>query len=56
MICWKVRGLGYRETLGKCCWKGVAELVENEGEGHCFHPFNPSCDKAEMLMKVGTNR
>lgn len=47
----KSRGVGYCETLGKSGWTGAVELMENEGEDHCFHLFNSDSEKAEMLMK-----
>ncbi|KAL6348049.1 hypothetical protein AAG906_037778 [Vitis piasezkii] len=47
----KSRGVGYCETLGKSGWTGAVELMENEGEDHCFHLFNSNSEKAEMLMK-----
>ncbi|XAR72885.1 2-hydroxyisoflavanone dehydratase [Bertholletia excelsa] len=45
------RGLAYYETLKKSSWGGSVELVENEGEGHCFHVFNPSSEKFGPLMQ-----
>nr|QEE79633.1 tannase [Diospyros kaki] len=47
----KPRGVAYCETLKKSSWKGTVELIESEGEDHCFHLFNPDCEKAEALMQ-----
>ncbi|KAL5541123.1 hypothetical protein UlMin_043409 [Ulmus minor] len=46
----KGRGLAYYEALKKSGWGGVVEIVETDGEGHVFHLFNPTCDKAVALM------
>ncbi|XP_071736783.1 probable carboxylesterase 5 [Rutidosis leptorrhynchoides] len=48
----KPRGVEYNETLRKSKWEGKVELVENEGEGHCFHLFNPSSEKAKDLTQM----
>ncbi|EXC17363.1 putative carboxylesterase 13 [Morus notabilis] len=34
-------GKRYVEELRKSGWSGSVEMVENIGEGHCFHLFNP---------------
>ncbi|XP_040950483.1 probable carboxylesterase 2 [Gossypium hirsutum] len=41
----------YYDKLVKSGWRGKAEIMENEGEDHVFHIFNPDCDKAKSLMK-----
>ncbi|KAK1295825.1 putative carboxylesterase 2 [Acorus calamus] len=45
------RGRTYCEGLKRSGWKGTAEFVETEGEGHVFHLFNPECENAKVLMK-----
>ncbi|KAB2628453.1 carboxylesterase 12 [Pyrus ussuriensis x Pyrus communis] len=45
------RGRAYYEALKKSGYGGVVEIVESEGEGHVFHLFNPSCDKAVDLVR-----
>ncbi|KAK1295832.1 putative carboxylesterase 2 [Acorus calamus] len=45
------RGRTYYEGLKRSGWKGTAEFVETEGEGHVFHLFNPGCESAKVLMK-----
>ncbi|KAF8406338.1 hypothetical protein HHK36_008425 [Tetracentron sinense] len=45
------RGWFYEETLRKSGWEGDVEVMETEGEGHVFHLFNPTCEKALELMK-----
>lgn len=47
----KPRGVEYCETLKNSGWKGDLELVENEGEDHCFHVFNPTCESALVLVQ-----
>ncbi|KAL0356806.1 UNVERIFIED_CONTAM: putative carboxylesterase 12 [Sesamum calycinum] len=44
------RGTGYFEALKKSGWRGEAEIMETEGEGHCFYLFNPTCEKAVAIM------
>ncbi|XP_059647760.1 probable carboxylesterase 12 [Cornus florida] len=44
------RGWGYYEALKKSGWGGELESMETEGEGHGFHLFNQSCDKAVTLL------
>ncbi|KAF9675926.1 hypothetical protein SADUNF_Sadunf09G0084800 [Salix dunnii] len=41
----------YYEALKQSGWGGAVEIVETEGEDHVFHLLNPSCDKAEVMMK-----
>ncbi|KAF8410032.1 hypothetical protein HHK36_002552 [Tetracentron sinense] len=45
------RGRVYYEALVKSGWPGGAEIVETEGEDHVFHLFNPTCEKAVVIMK-----
>ncbi|XP_039144549.1 probable carboxylesterase 2 [Dioscorea cayenensis subsp. rotundata] len=46
------RGKIYYEKLKSSGWKGImVELLESHGEDHCFHLFNPGCDKALEMMK-----
>ncbi|KAK3027239.1 hypothetical protein RJ639_041657 [Escallonia herrerae] len=45
------RGVRYCEELRKSGWKGEVELVEIEGEDHCFHIFNPGTENAKNLVK-----
>ncbi|KAK3002985.1 hypothetical protein RJ639_046301 [Escallonia herrerae] len=45
------RGIRYCEELRKSGWKGEVELVEIEGENHCFHIFNPGTENAKNLVK-----
>lgn len=44
-------GTRYVEVLRKSGWEGRVELVENEGEEHCFHISDLKCDKAVALIK-----
>ncbi|KAJ4963756.1 hypothetical protein NE237_023695 [Protea cynaroides] len=43
--------LFYHKTLHKSGWEGEMELMEVQGEGHVFHLFNPTNDKA-VAMKT----
>ncbi|KAH6825943.1 hypothetical protein C2S53_001380 [Perilla frutescens var. hirtella] len=43
------RGRAYCEGLKKSEWNGEVEIVESEGEGHCFHLFNPKTEKAAAI-------
>ncbi|EPS57362.1 hypothetical protein M569_17455, partial [Genlisea aurea] len=43
------RACSYYEGLVKSAWKGKAEIVETEGEGHCFHLFDPTTEKARDI-------
>lgn len=45
------RGLFYYEMLVKSGWDGDVEIFETQGEGHVFHLFKPSCEKARALVK-----
>ena len=45
------RGLAYYETLDKSGWSGSLELVETQGEDHCFHMFNPNTEQTKSLLK-----
>ncbi|XP_009593308.1 2-hydroxyisoflavanone dehydratase-like [Nicotiana tomentosiformis] len=44
-------GIRYAEVVKKCGWKGEVEVVEVEGEGHCFQILNPDGEKAKHLIK-----
>jgi acetyl esterase/lipase len=46
----KDRGWYYKELLEKSGWVGVVEVIETEDEGHVFHMFNPTCEKAKILL------
>nr|CAD1826989.1 unnamed protein product [Ananas comosus var. bracteatus] len=43
------RGRWYYEGLRASAWRGAAELVESEGEGHAFHVLRPACAAAREL-------
>ncbi|GFP83827.1 2-hydroxyisoflavanone dehydratase [Phtheirospermum japonicum] len=45
------RGLAYAEKVKKSGWKGEIEVVEIEGEDHCFQLFDPENEKAKNLIK-----
>ncbi|XP_057495889.1 2-hydroxyisoflavanone dehydratase-like [Actinidia eriantha] len=47
----KSRGVGYCEILKNRGWEGTVQLVESEGEDHCFHLFNPQSEKAVVLVQ-----
>ncbi|KAK4434003.1 2-hydroxyisoflavanone dehydratase [Sesamum alatum] len=44
------RGLAYAEEVKKSRWKGKVEVVEVEGEGHCFDIVDPESEKAKDLI------
>jgi len=44
-------GWTYYEELKKSGWGGNVEIVENEGEEHCFHIEDLSYVKAQALIK-----
>ncbi|KAK4437855.1 putative carboxylesterase 12 [Sesamum alatum] len=44
------RGTGYFEGLKKSAWRGEVEIMETEGEGHCFYLFDLTTHKAIALM------
>lgn len=44
------RGRAYYEGLKKSEWSGEVEIMETQGEGHCFHLFDPRCDKALAIL------
>ncbi|CAN4107683.1 unnamed protein product [Withania somnifera] len=46
----KKGAMNYYEGLKKSEWKGEIEIMETEGEGHCFHFFNPKSEKAVALV------
>lgn len=41
----------YHESIGKSGWSGGIEVVEDDGEDHVFHLFNPAGDKAVAMLK-----
>uniref|UniRef100_A0A5B6ZIX3 Putative carboxylesterase 7 isoform X1 n=1 Tax=Davidia involucrata TaxID=16924 RepID=A0A5B6ZIX3_DAVIN len=43
-------GRAYYEELKKSGWGGTVEIVENEGEDHCFHLDDPTCQNAVALI------
>ncbi|KAF6163940.1 hypothetical protein GIB67_011264 [Kingdonia uniflora] len=47
----KDRGWLYYESLGRCGWIGVVEIMEAKGEEHVFHLHNPDCQNASDLVK-----
>ncbi|KAK1384517.1 2-hydroxyisoflavanone dehydratase-like [Heracleum sosnowskyi] len=47
----KDRGWSYYEALKKSEWGGEVEMFETEGEGHVFHVFHQTCEKAVVLRK-----
>ncbi|GER56659.1 alpha/beta-Hydrolases superfamily protein [Striga asiatica] len=44
------RAWGYYEGLRRSAWAGEVEIMETKEEGHCFHLFNPSSEKAVAIM------
>ncbi|KAM5549203.1 putative carboxylesterase 12 [Rosa sericea] len=44
-------GKNYVEELKKSGWKGSVEIVENEGEDHCFHLEDLNYEKAVALIR-----
>ncbi|XP_027121267.2 2-hydroxyisoflavanone dehydratase-like [Coffea arabica] len=40
----------YVEALKKNGWKGELELVDVDGEDHCFEVFNPETEKSKSLI------
>ncbi|CAN4112231.1 unnamed protein product [Withania somnifera] len=46
----KDRAWTYYKTLKKIGWKGELGIKEIEGEGHVFHLFNQTSEKAKVLM------
>ncbi|KAL8541354.1 hypothetical protein ACS0TY_002561 [Phlomoides rotata] len=44
------RARAYYEGLKKSEWSGEVDIMETEGEGHCFHLFDPSCEKAVAIL------
>ncbi|KAL3634602.1 hypothetical protein CASFOL_021656 [Castilleja foliolosa] len=45
------RGLAYAEKVKKSGWEGEIEVVEIEGEDHCFQLFDPENEKAKDMIK-----
>ncbi|KAK9077270.1 hypothetical protein SSX86_005607 [Deinandra increscens subsp. villosa] len=48
----KPRGAEYKETLEGSKWGGKVELLENEGEDHFFHLFDPSSENAKGFLQT----
>ncbi|KAL8465790.1 hypothetical protein ACS0TY_035045 [Phlomoides rotata] len=46
----RARGRLYAEELKKSGWEGEVEVVEVEGEDHCFQYFNAESEKARSLI------
>ncbi|KAL8490761.1 hypothetical protein ACS0TY_022669 [Phlomoides rotata] len=44
------RGRVYAEEVRKSGWKGEVEVVEVEGEDHCFHYFDTETENARSLI------
>lgn len=44
-------GKSYVEELKRSGWGGSVEIVENEGEDHCFHLEDLKYDKSVALIK-----
>ncbi|THG22737.1 hypothetical protein TEA_022732 [Camellia sinensis var. sinensis] len=44
-------GRAYYEWLNKSGWKGSVEIVENEGQEHCFHLHDPTNENVVALVK-----
>lgn len=44
------RGMAYCEALKKSEWSGEVEMMQSEGEGHCFYLFHPKTDKSVAVM------
>ncbi|KAL6535320.1 hypothetical protein OROMI_026694 [Orobanche minor] len=44
-------GLAYAQKVRESGWKGEIEVVEVEGEDHCFQIFDPENEKAKNLIK-----
>ncbi|KAB2636411.1 CXE carboxylesterase [Pyrus ussuriensis x Pyrus communis] len=47
----KERGWYYGEVLRKSGWNGVVEVMEAEGEEHCFHLADLTCENAVAMQK-----
>ncbi|KAM7462761.1 hypothetical protein LguiA_030882 [Lonicera macranthoides] len=45
------RGVKYCEVVRESGWEGEVELVQVEGEDHCFHIFGADSDNARNLTK-----
>lgn len=48
-------GIQYVEAVKKSGWKGEIEVIDVEGEGHCFQIFDPEAEKAKNLIKGMAN-
>ncbi|KAK6946138.1 Alpha/beta hydrolase fold-3 [Dillenia turbinata] len=49
---YKERGHDYCEFLKKSGWRGDVKVFETEGEGHVFHLFKQTSEKAIELLKL----
>ncbi|KAK4478269.1 hypothetical protein RD792_017556 [Penstemon davidsonii] len=47
----KDRGVLYKEALEKSGWNGDIEIVEVEGEYHCFNVFSPDTKNSKIMLK-----
>ncbi|KAJ9550515.1 hypothetical protein OSB04_014560 [Centaurea solstitialis] len=47
----KARGVHYHDAVKASGWQGEISLFEAEGEGHCFHIFNPETKNAKEMFK-----
>lgn len=45
------RGWMYYEAVSQSGWPGVAEIMETEAEGHCFHLDDLESPKAKDLIR-----
>ncbi|KAK4357201.1 hypothetical protein RND71_022811 [Anisodus tanguticus] len=48
-------GIKYVEAVKKSGWKGEIELIDVQGEDHCFQIFNLETEKAKDLIKGMAN-
>ncbi|PIN20446.1 Arylacetamide deacetylase [Handroanthus impetiginosus] len=44
------RARGYYEGLKKSDWSGEVDIMETEGEGHCFYLYNLKSEKAVAIL------
>lgn len=45
------RGVKYYEGVKESGWEGEVELIDVEGEGHCFHVLDPETENARSLIR-----
>ncbi|XP_074287848.1 putative carboxylesterase 1 [Silene latifolia] len=50
----KGRGIEYYKALKASGFRGKVELVETQGEGHCFHLLNSSRNNVPFLKKLAS--